>query len=232
MKALKIIAVLLVATFLYYKFAYPTYTYRYRMTAEVETPEGLKTGSSVVEINTAQWPECLRGLFGGHTSNTKIKGEGSSVEIDKGKFLFVLLESHKDVDHAKYILAYAAPMENADWSNPKTSEYIWNSTKTRKGIKYYGTLKNAKGELPEQELPSMIAVIEKEGLVDVKEVTSKNMADVFGKGVVFKGVSVETTEDSVEWKLEKMPVWSKIKDYMKANRNSKILPYRNKLMVK
>ncbi|HET9630690.1 MAG TPA: hypothetical protein VFP14_14535, partial [Novosphingobium sp.] len=28
-------------------------TYRYRLTVEVDTPEGLKTGSSVIEVRTA-----------------------------------------------------------------------------------------------------------------------------------------------------------------------------------
>lgn len=31
----------------------PTPTYRYRLTVEVNTPEGLRTGSSVIEVETS-----------------------------------------------------------------------------------------------------------------------------------------------------------------------------------
>jgi hypothetical protein len=56
--------------------------YRYRLTVEVETPEGLKTGSSVIEVKQ---------------------------RLPGGKTLFALLRSDNNVDWASYVMQTLAP---------------------------------------------------------------------------------------------------------------------------
>jgi hypothetical protein len=66
---------------------YPTCTFRYKLTAEVMTPDGLKTGSSVIEVSyshNADWG-------GGETSNLNMTGEAVYVDLGSGKNLFVML---------------------------------------------------------------------------------------------------------------------------------------------
>lgn len=204
MKALKIIAVLLVATFLYYKFAYPTYTYRYRMTAEVETPEGLKTGSSVVEITTKQWPEWLRGLAGGHTSNTRSKGEAVFIEMPNEKILFIVSKG----EEREYWLPYTFPMQDvSSMSAEKIKSQAFYLSKTREGIRYYGTLKNAKGVLPEYSTPLFLYFRDINNPMTVEQIDPKNLEKVFGKGVKLKGITIETTNDPLEWKIESYLKW-------------------------
>jgi hypothetical protein len=82
MKKLGIIAAVLVALIgglvVAYNLAYPTYSHRYRLTIEVETPEGLKTGSSVIEPYFVAQPMIL-------TSNIGVLGlRGDAVFVDLG----------------------------------------------------------------------------------------------------------------------------------------------------
>jgi hypothetical protein len=74
---------------------------RFRLTAEVETPEGVKTGSSVVEVQWTTPPK----MFGSQAkSGYTIKGEAVAVDLPRGQTLFVLLSSPTSVDWAAHAL--------------------------------------------------------------------------------------------------------------------------------
>ena len=62
-------------------------SYRFRMTVEVETPQGLKTGSSVMEVRLT------RGMAIGDSSGvgSSVRGEAVVVDLPDGP-LFVLLQ--------------------------------------------------------------------------------------------------------------------------------------------
>jgi hypothetical protein len=75
----------------WYQFNYPTATFRYKLTAEVMTPEGLKTGSSVIEVNLSH-----HGNWGnGEGTADTLTGEAVYVDLGHGKNLFVLLGSDR-----------------------------------------------------------------------------------------------------------------------------------------
>lgn len=98
------IAVLVFAPVAYCQVMYPTYTYRYKMTVEVDTPEGVKSGSSVIEVTTRQWPESIKGLSSGHYNNMSIEGESVFIDLGNGKNLVTLLatgqyaQDYRDVE--------------------------------------------------------------------------------------------------------------------------------------
>lgn len=70
--------------------------YRYRLTVEVETPEGLRTGSSVIEV----MQRIVRP--GSHPSSwaidRRIRGEAVAVDLPQGQTLFALLRSESDIE--------------------------------------------------------------------------------------------------------------------------------------
>jgi hypothetical protein len=71
----------------YYQINYPTCTFRYKLTAEVNTPDGLKTGSSVIEVRYSH-----NGDYGGGESpDLNLNGEAVYVDLGAGKNLFVTL---------------------------------------------------------------------------------------------------------------------------------------------
>jgi hypothetical protein len=186
-RKLLIIAVIILSPFAYCQIRYPSYTYRYKVIVEVETPQGIKTGSSVVQVYTTESMESLKVVS---SNGLYIKGEGTIVDIAEGKTLFVLLNG--------------APSEG----NPHA--LIYNAIPphpTINTMKYYGTLKNAKGILPRDKYPRMVYFEDINKPISVKEVNPDNMEEFFGKGVKIKQITVETTKDKLEWKMEKKLPW-------------------------
>lgn len=78
-------------------------SYRYRLTIEVETPAGLKSGSSVIEVASEHDPPHLlqsSGLCGdgmGHRSavsmRQEVRGEAVAVDLGDGRTIYALLQS-------------------------------------------------------------------------------------------------------------------------------------------
>lgn len=60
----------------------------YRMTVEVDTPAGLRSGSSVIGFSTASVPRWLPGSPG---SATSMEGESPVVDLGEGRLLIALL---------------------------------------------------------------------------------------------------------------------------------------------
>jgi hypothetical protein len=83
------IVVFWVFGWVYIQINHPTCTFRYKLTAEVMTPEGLKTGSSVVEVS---YGSQVAPLAQGGRYDTLL-GEATYVDLGHGKNLFVTLGS-------------------------------------------------------------------------------------------------------------------------------------------
>lgn len=196
---------------------YPSYTYRYRMTVEVDTPEGVKMGSSVVEVKTEQWNSWWTGMANGHSGQSRAYGEGVFIEMEGGKNLLVLLEAKNDVDHAEYMLPYAVPMKewDIDWSKKDAHHTAWYRVKSRKARKYYGTLSEAKGILPRSIFPTMFVVSKKEEEIEVTMVDSDNINKLLGQGFDVNKITIETTDNSLEHKLIKLDIWKDLNNNKK-----------------
>ncbi|MFN0193061.1 MAG: hypothetical protein ACKVP5_13975 [Aestuariivirga sp.] len=85
------LALVIGAIWLAINLIWPTCTFRYRLTVEVETPQGLKTGSSVIEAVVAyQWqmlPDV--GVF-----RPSVNGEAVFVDLGDGRNLVVTLTNN------------------------------------------------------------------------------------------------------------------------------------------
>jgi antitoxin component of MazEF toxin-antitoxin module len=75
----------------YFQINYPTCTFRYKLTAEVMTPEGVKSGSSVVEVSYHTGPRILTDP---NTRLDTVQGEAVYVDIGQGKNLFITLGTY------------------------------------------------------------------------------------------------------------------------------------------
>jgi hypothetical protein len=109
---------------------YPTCTFRYKLTAEVMTPEGLKSGSSVIEVSYSHFG----GTGGGDSADLNMTGEAAYVDLGQGKNLFITLRAHesgreqslgRNYDPLRGALdGYAAPLKafGLKWSFGKERE--------------------------------------------------------------------------------------------------------------
>jgi hypothetical protein len=71
----------------WYQFNYPTATFRYKLIAEVMTPDGVKTGSSVIEVSYRNGPS-ISGVVG---LDLSARGEAVFVPLDDKRMFVVTL---------------------------------------------------------------------------------------------------------------------------------------------
>lgn len=177
--------VLVVGIAAWWQFAFPSATWRYKMTVTVETPEGIKTGSAVRQIG--QFTDFKIGDVGGGSAGAI--GEAVVVDLGARGKLFALL----DGDDAYRVVFNAFPFEGAN---------------TPEGIKYYSHLKNAKASLVEKNnIPTMVTFKDLKDPKTVMAVDRANLAGVFGTGVKLKDVTIEMTDEPVTWKIDTYLSW-------------------------
>lgn len=198
-----IIVALLVLVIVAWKVAYPSGTWRYKMTVTVETPEGIKTGSAVREVLAYRSPRILPDAHGGHVQLTY--GEAVVVDLGSRGVLFALLNGAKlYVDYAHSLPFYVF-----------SSEY---GGLTAAGIRRFRTLKAGPIDLETEWYPifvhfkhiddrkSVEAVLEMEPCTN-PQISIRNdysrcikkdsFAESFGEGVRLKSVTLEMTNEPI-----------------------------------
>jgi hypothetical protein len=187
-----------------------TYTWRYKMTVTLSTPEGEKSGSAVREVNVTikSCPVhiCEKGYLPGKVSTS---GEAVVVDLEKRGILFSIIPTDS------YMIVF--------------SLFPGPPGLTPEGAEYYSQLKNVKAEMGHggaimSQIPTMVSFsdindpktvqlaysvaaisVPNQAAWDFK--TTDNLEEVFGEGVHLKGVTVEMTDEPVTWGIEKILVW-------------------------
>lgn len=166
--------------------------YRFRMVAEVETPEGVKTGSSVIEV---QWSTPPPLLGGQGSADYRMKGEAVAIDLPNGQTLFVLLSSPTKVDWAPYalegtgILRELTTAEGADPGVrpvPRTKKYPWGVVDN---YPYFVRFRNATDPKT------------------VERVDPDDLAKSFGAGTKLKALTVQLTSDPISRSIYRRLPW-------------------------
>lgn len=178
---------------------------RYRLTVEVETPRGLRAGSSVIEVRGVKNPDWVNPE--GRGTRSSFRGEAVAVDLPNGKTLFALLKSAGgEFDAADYPgLAFRGRLKDShDWLESMRKLLDWkgvvvpmpaSETVMRNG----GTTVSA--------LPRLIAF---GSITDPESVEQVNVAALdanFGAGVKLRRITVEITDDAVTTDLAKRLPW-------------------------
>lgn len=188
-----------------------TYSFRYKMTVEVETPEGIKTGSAVREVTVSMEPCSLCEPEPYH-AKVSTKGEAVTVDLGKRGVFFAVMGTDPYM-----IVFYAFP-------GP--------AGLTMEGVKYYSTLKNVKTSLNTESLkkgiatqyptmvmfkdakdPKSIELVYQSEAINVQNQANydykitDNFEKLFGAGVKLKDITIEMTDEDVTWDVGKYLVW-------------------------
>lgn len=161
---------------------YRSEQFRYRMTVEVETPQGPRTGSSVIEVEVSDpGPDPLP-----HTGViTKVRGEAVAVDLPGGKVLFALLGTPDNVDAA--------------------AEFAYKALKPARYRGKYGFIEQTEelkrmrgtGVLPRDAYPTLVTFGDLNDPTSVREVDVDDLAATFGEGASLKRILVQMTADPV-----------------------------------
>jgi hypothetical protein len=149
-------------------------TIRYRLTYEVQTPEGLKVGSSVIQVDYED--TSLVPIFHG-AGHSDITGEAAVVDLGQGKYLFSLITRANDLPYLAF------PQDLARFKKlPPLLRYL-NETKP-------------KTQLPFGVLPQLVTFADVNDPTSAREVNPNNLAASFGEGYELKSVGFEVMNDA------------------------------------
>ncbi|WOE76093.1 hypothetical protein [Alterisphingorhabdus coralli] len=170
---------------------------RYRLTVEVDTPDGVKRGSSVVAVNVSQtgddaWfvsPQA-RGV------RATMRGEAAAVDLPGGQVLFALLRNQQSVDAGKWYAhnAVYAPQFRGEYSGIHRTQYL----KHRPG---------SSGELTDDARPMLVTFGDLSDPTSVMLVDPDDLPASFGEGVALKQITVAITKDPVTTGIEERLGW-------------------------
>lgn len=174
--------------------------YRYRLTVEVETPEGVKSGSSIIEVQQT----LVRS--GSSPANQaverRVRGEAVAVDLPGGKTLFALLRSDNDIDWASRVFVLLAPLRK------QAFEDSLDDVLEVKGEQALPRMWPAVSTIPERSAyPMLVTFGDLAKPASVAEVDPDDLAATFGEGVKLKRIAVELADDPVTTGIEAKLPW-------------------------
>ncbi len=161
------------------EYVVPT-TWRYKITIEIETPEGIKSGSAVREVRA--WKNAAK-LINPDIREVTYRTFGEAVLIDLGEngVLFYPIDWDSN-----------ALLERAFPTSEKNS---WSS------VQHYKLLPNGLKAVQEGWI-SFIWLKDLTGADPMRRLDSKDFVNVFGDGFKLKQTVIEMTNDPVTWPLD------------------------------
>ncbi|WGR67817.1 MULTISPECIES: hypothetical protein [unclassified Bradyrhizobium] len=189
MRRIGLVAILLVFAFGAYLWVQPAYTQRFRLTIEIQTPEGIKSGSSVIE--THRWESGNWGPIEAGGIRSDFKGRAVFVDLGHGKNVVALLgfgpfgaDQYRLFRLTRDALA---PGQKADWTED---------------FKLKG-----RGVLPPDDVPALATFKDVSDPTSALRVDPADAAATLGPGFAFRQARLETTSEAASTGIEKMLPW-------------------------
>lgn len=148
-----------------------TWAWNQKLTVEVETPQGIRSGSTVTHVS---WQE--KNSVGNYPSS--YNGEATVVEVAPGKYLFALIG-----EGTRYIALRTFAAESGTSVTPKGFAAVSKVRGTRK--------------VPRDNYPLLVTFADIADPKTVQKVDPDNLAASFGPGVSLKRITLEITDEKV-----------------------------------
>ncbi len=186
--------------------------YRYRLTVEVDTPEGLKTGSSVIEVRARRTSS--QSVPSPGSKIRSMVGEAPMVDLGPRGKLFALLSNASKRFGAEYVGESLIP--ETLWTDQYRQAYRnkvdpfqapWDAIRALKGPQVLKPFrKNNIGEI-EQTYPTLVRFRTLADPASVEEVKWNDLAASFGAGVKLRRITFEITDAEVTWGIVHALPW-------------------------
>lgn len=167
---------------------FKSWNWNQRLVLEVETPQGIATGGSVVSIKVGTMPKWAPGQGAGGMGGRVVAGEASFVEIAPGRYLFALLDN--GTEQIPYYTFFSA--------NDKDRERQAAALETMRGVR----------DVPRERYPLLVTFTDIADPTTVRKVDPDNLAATFGSGVSLKHITLEITDETMtEGEVENVLGW-------------------------
>lgn len=165
--------------------------YRYRLTVEIETPQGLRTGSSVIEVSAYE----SHGL-NGSIVQSDLRGESVSIDLPNGDTLFALLQSIDGLFGAYASAAYYKVLpesitKNTDWR-------VFDDAIAQQTMIV---------DVPIANFPIFVRFTDINNPASVVLVDPQRIDRDFGPGIKLTRVYVSVTQDDVTVGISRKLIW-------------------------
>lgn len=164
------------------------WSYRYRLTVEVEDHGVLRTGSSVIEVVRDKG---YNGIGG------KARGEAVTVDLGNGDMLFAILKGHRGGEDWPLTMPHYAFAKELGGSN-----MVDESTLAK-----LEAMTGHSAVLDVAEYPMFVRFQNLSDPSSVEEVHPENLSASFGSGITLQRVSVEITDDPLSTGLVARLPW-------------------------
>ncbi len=185
---------------------------RYRLTVEVDTPAGMRSGSSVQEfVHGGE----IRWLPGGDGFETRILGEAVAVDLPGAQTLFMLLpQSDRLLEIMLRDGLIAPPIDTSQLRNrqntgwPKNRPgYIEALNKKRASIRLTKDRKAAFEDIAVGNRPILVRFRDLDDPRSVALVDPANLAASFGAGIALSSIVMQVTNEAVTSGIERRLRW-------------------------
>ncbi|WP_070157414.1 hypothetical protein [Sphingobium phenoxybenzoativorans] len=162
-------------------------TYRYRLTVEVQTPEGIKADSSVIEVYSSI--ESSLNIDNPRGLNISARGEAVAVDLPGGQTLFALLSRS---DGIAFQGRYASgALLGDDFGGYSYEEGLLELIK-RKDV----------AEVQRQNYPMLVRFGDINDPKTVEQVNPDDLSGSFGHGFTLKSINIQITDDPMTNRLD------------------------------
>lgn len=183
-----IIVLVLVGIGILFVWSFPTYSHRYRLTVEIDTPEGVRSGSSVIEV--ARIDDGWIPIRAGSRYTFRLRGEAVFVDLGGGRNVIALLAHGPKAQDVNQMISL--PIEA--YGHFKWDEGAWAGRKAMQGSV----------ELKPPLIPTLITFTNLDDPATAQvvyateqQVVIDRFAEVFGLDVRFKRAWIETVSTGI-----------------------------------
>lgn len=218
--------------------SYPPY--RYRLTVEVETPQGPRIGSSVIEVRTYRAARWMPSGGGGGGVGNSVKGEAAAVDLPNGETVFALLRTDWGPEFAEIVYPLQVPYPTAQEVAARSPDGKWDPdlnfdmwmerVEAARGML---VVPRWRKRLPGQlsGWPMLVRFRNIRDSASVEEVKPEALEATFGKGYTIRQITVERTEDAVSNDISERLPWLLRKDCFLAphprERDGSLVPLKD-----
>lgn len=179
MKTVAIFTAMTAALWTWIALGFPDHAHRFRLTVEVDTPEGLRSGSSVVEVESKD----VRWVPAPGTHVYPVRGEGVFLDLGGGRNVVAVL-AHGDSaeDVSQIITLWVEAYGHKQWDGD-----VWSGRTELRGVV----------ELRPPLVPTLVTFADPLDPATVRVVRPGEFERAFGPGFRFRRATLEVVPRSV-----------------------------------
>jgi hypothetical protein len=167
--------------------------YRFKLTVDVDTPSGSRSGSSVYQVTASNSAGVLPEE---RKRDWAVKGEAAAVELPNGQLLLSLLRTTNPKRQDLALMSMAA-------FDPAFRNDVVESAKRISD----GDGTRTKAQLDSSEYPLLVLFENPADKTSIREINPAGLASDLGAGYAIRGIAVELTGDAVTDGLSRRLPW-------------------------